>query len=73
MIQAAAPPPYLVLTGADSSPPWKPQEQNPVYDPHAEVEIKEKLSFTGGEITEEDQKPFHQMYKLQIKSTGSTR
>ena len=73
MIQAAAPPPHLVLTGRDSGPPWKPQEQNPVYDPYAEVEIKEKLSFTGGEITEEDQKPFHQMYKLQIKSTGSTR
>ena len=73
MIQVAAPPPHLVLIGADSSLPWQPQEQNPVYDPHAEVEIKAKLSFTGGEITEEDQKSFHQLYKLQIKSTVSTR
>ena len=40
MIQAAAPPPHLVLTGADLSLPQQPQEQNPVDDLLAEVEIK---------------------------------
>ena len=37
--QAAAPPPHLTLTGANPSPPGQPQEQTPVDDPHAEVEI----------------------------------
>ena len=37
---AVAPPPHLALTGADASPPGQPQEQTPVDDPHAEVEIK---------------------------------
>ena len=41
--QAAAPPPHLALTGANSSPPGEPQEQTPVDDPHAEVEIKPQL------------------------------
>ena len=38
--QAAAPPPPLAFIGADPSPPGKPEEQIPVDDPHAEVEIK---------------------------------
>ena len=42
-MQAAAPPPHLGLTGADPSPPGQPQEQTPVDDPHAEVEIKPQL------------------------------
>ena len=37
--QAAAPPPHLALTGANPSPPGQSQEQTPVHDPHAEVEI----------------------------------
>ena len=37
--QAAAPPPHLTLTGANPSPPGQPQEQTPVDDPHAEVEV----------------------------------
>ena len=42
--QAAAPPPHLTLTGANPSPPGQPQEQTPVDDPHAEVEIKPQLN-----------------------------
>ena len=38
--QAAAPPPHLALTGANPHPPGAPQQQTPVEDPHAEVEIK---------------------------------
>ena len=38
-------------------------------DPHAEVEIKPRGSVT----KEEDPKPSHQLNKLQIKSTRSTR
>ena len=44
----------------------------PVGDPHAEVEIKPQLKFRGSVNKEEDPKPSHQLYKLQIKSTGST-
>ena len=43
MTQAAAPSPHLVLTGANPSPPGQPQEQTPVDDPQAEVEIKPQL------------------------------
>jgi len=73
MTQAAAPPPHLALTGANPSPPGQPQEQNPVDDPHAEVEIKPQLKPKGSVAKEEDPKPSHQLYKLQIKSTRSTR
>ena len=59
--QAAAPPPHLALTGADPSPPGQPQEQTPVDDPHAEVEIKPQLK-PGGSVAEEgDPKPAHQL------------
>jgi len=71
--QAAAPPPHLALTGANPSPPRQPQEQSPVDDPHAEVEIKPQMKPRGSVAKEEDPKPSHQLYKLQIKSTGSTR
>ena len=42
-------------------------------NPHAEVEIKPQLKPKGSVAKEEDPKPFHQLYKLQIKSTQSTR
>ena len=42
-------------------------------NPHAEVEIKPQLKPRGSVAKEEDPKPFHQLYKLQIKSTRSTR
>ena len=71
--QAAAPPPYLALTGANSSVPGQPQEQTPVDDPHVEVEIKPRLKSRGSVNKEEDPKPSHQLYKLQIKSLWSTR
>ena len=71
--QAAAPPPHLALTGANPSPPGQPQEQSPVDDPHAEVEIKPQLKPRASVAKEEDPKPSHQLYKLQIKSTWSTR
>ena len=38
-------------------------------DPHAEVEIKPQLKPRGSVAKEEDPKPSHQLYKLQIKST----
>ena len=40
-------------------------------DPHAEVEIKPQLKSRGSVAKEEDPKPYHQLYKLQIKSTRS--
>ena len=72
MTQAAAPPPHLALTGANPSPPGQPQEQTLVDDPHAEVEVKPQLKPRGSVAKEEDPKPPHQLYKLQIKATGST-
>ena len=42
-------------------------------DPHAEVEIKPQLKPRGSVAKEEDPKPSHQLNKLQIKSTCSTR
>ena len=38
-----------------------------------EVEIKPQLKRTGSVAKEEDPKPSHQLYKLQIKSTRPTR
>ena len=42
-------------------------------DPHAEVGIKPQLKPRGSVAKEEDPKPSHQVYKLQVKPTGSTR
>jgi len=42
-------------------------------DPHAEEEIKPQLKSRGSVAKEEDPKPSHQLYKLQIKSTRSAR
>ena len=36
-------------------------------DPHAEVDIKPQLKPRGSVAKEEDLKPSHQLYKLQIK------
>ena len=51
----------------------EPQEQTPVDDPHVEVEIKPPLKPRVSIAKEEDPKPSHQLYKLQIKSTRSTK
>jgi len=67
--QAAAPPPHLAFTGANPSP----LEQTPVDDPYAQVKIKPQLKPRGSVVKEEDLKPSHQLYKLQIKSTWSAR
>jgi len=50
-------PPHLALTGANPSPPGQPQEQTPVDDPHAEVEIKPQLKPRGNAAKEEGPKP----------------
>ncbi|CAI9179139.1 unnamed protein product [Rangifer tarandus platyrhynchus] len=71
--QAAAPPTHLAPTEADPSPPGQPQEQTPVDNPRAEVEIKPQLKPRGSVTKEEDPKPSPQLYKLQIESTRSTR
>ena len=71
--QAAAPPPFLALTGANPSPPGQPQEQTPVNDLHAEVETKPQLKPRGSVTKEEELKPSYQLNKLQIKSTWSTK
>ena len=42
-------------------------------DPHAEVEIKPQLKPRGSMAKEEDPKPSHQLYKLQIKSNQLDR
>ena len=49
--------------------PGHPQDQIPVDDTHAEVEIKPQLKLRGSVAKEEDPKPYHQLYKRQIKST----
>ena len=59
----------LALTGTSPSPPEQPQEQTPVDDSHAEVEIKPQMKPGGSVAKEEDPKYYHQIYKLQIKST----
>jgi len=64
--QAAAPPPHLVLTGANPSPPGQPQEQTPVDDPHAEVEIKSQWKPRGSVTKEKDPKPSHQLYSCRL-------
>ena len=69
----SAPPPHLALTKEIPSPPQQPQEQTPVNDPHAEVEIRPQLKPRGSVAKEEDPEPSHQLYQLQIKSTLSTR
>ena len=71
--QAVASPPHLGFTGENPSPPGQPQEQTPVDNPHAEVEIKPQLKPWDSVAKKEDPKPFHQVYKLKIKSTQSTR
>jgi len=71
--QAAAPPPQLALTGAEPSLPGQPQEQTTVDEPYAEVEVKPQWKSRGSVAKEEDPKPSHQLYKLQIKSTQPTR
>ena len=45
------------------------RSQTPVDDPHVEVEIKPQLKHRGSVAKEEDPKPSHQLYKLQIEST----
>jgi len=45
--QAATPPPHLALRGANPTPPGQPQEQIPVDNPLAEVEIKPQLKPRG--------------------------
>ena len=71
--QAAASLPHLAPTGSNPRPPGQPQEQTPVDDPHAEVEIKPQWKPRGSVSKQEDPKPSHQLYKLQIKPTWSTK
>ena len=73
VIQAAVPPKHLVLTRSDPGPPGQPQEQNLMDDSHEELELKPQLEPRDSVAKEEDLKPSHQWYKLQIKSTWSTR
>ena len=42
-------------------------------NPHAEMEIKPQLKPRGSVTKEEDPKPSHQLYKLQLQSTQPTR
>jgi len=44
---------------ANPSSPGQPQEQTPVDNPHAEVEIKPPLKPRGSVAKEEDPKPSH--------------
>ena len=56
----------MSFTGEDPGLPGQPQEQTPVDDPQAAVEIKPQLKPRGRVAKEEDPKPSHQLYKLQI-------
>ena len=67
--QAVVPSPHLALTGANPSPPGQTQEQTPGDDSHVDVEIKAQLKPRSSVAKEEDPKPSHQLYKLQIKWT----
>ena len=67
--QVSVLPPHVDLTGENPSPPGQPQGQTPVDNPHAEVEIRPQLKPRGSVAEEEDPKPSHQLFKLQIKST----
>ena len=49
------------------------RSKTPVDDPHVAVEIKPQLESMSSVAKEEDPKPSHQLYKLQIKSVWSTR
>ena len=51
---------------ANPSPPGQPQEQTPVDDPHAEVEVIPQLKPRGSMAKEEDPKPFHQLYSYRL-------
>ena len=64
--QAATPLPHLTLTGVNPSPPGQTQEQTPVDDPHAEVEIKPQLKPRGSVAKEEHPKPSHQLYSCRL-------
>ena len=57
------------LLGQNPNPPGQPQEQTLVDDPHAEVAIKPQLKHKGSVAKEEDPKPSHQLYRLQVKPT----
>ena len=67
LTQAATPPLHLALTSADPSPPGQPQEEAPVDSRHTEMAMKPQLQPRGSVAKEEDPKPSHQLYKLQIK------
>ena len=49
------------------------RSQISVDNPHSEVEIKPQLKSRGSVAKEEDPKPSHKLYMLQIKSTQSTK
>ena len=66
MTPGAASPAHLALTGANPNPPGQPQEQTPVDDPHAEVEIKPQLKPRGSVTKEEDLTPSHQLYTFRL-------
>lgn len=58
--QAAAPP-FLALTGANTSLPEQPQEQSPVNDPKAEVKIKSELK-PRASVAKGNTKPSYYLY-----------
>jgi len=51
----------LALIVANPSPPGQHQEQTPMDNPHAQVEIKPQLKPRGSVAKEEDPKPSHQL------------
>ena len=73
MIQAATLPLHPILTRACPGLPGQPQEQTPVDGPYSEMGIKPQLSSRVRMTKEEEQKAFHQLQNLQIKSTHSIK
>ena len=63
-VNQAVAPPHLALIGANPSPPGQSQEQTPVDDSHADMEIKPQLEPRDSVAKEEDPKPSYHLYKL---------
>ena len=71
--QKAAPPQHLALTGAKLSSSGKPEELNPSGWPTCRSGNKTIIEPQCSVAEEEDPKPSHKLYKLQIKSTWSSK
>ena len=59
--------------GQTQVPQGSLRSKTPVDDSHTEVKIQSQLKLRGSVAKEEDPKPSHHLYKLQVKSIRSTK